>query len=343
MGIQWQKQELDLKIMKTLYEYRAVRGKTLVEMFSDHKQQTIYDRLRELRRMHLIDRDVYTGITLEDRQLNRQKKPRQLGKIYYLTKIGVEQTKIHVYNTELTGFEKTHRPEEKELEIYWRVSVILSNVGLKFIPARIFKKQKGFPPNLMIDLGYEDWSITFVRSNQESHRLALLQLARILELRGERKLLFLCGTRPQYMTLVKYLVENHVKGTYVLMQDDYENIRRLLTGTFMDDAVSTLQYEYEDAVEQLVPPVNGYNYRLGDSYFNIYPLLGYPTEMLRKLAHETTPPGFIMVADSHQYKQLLKHYPDYFKKHRIIVAEHRAPAEEERYKDWSVEINIESI
>jgi hypothetical protein len=354
MGISWKRQELDLEIMKLLYEHKAVRGKTIVMRFAQYDQQKIYDRLRELHRMRFIDRVGYSGITQDDILTKRKKKAKRLGKLYYLTRIGVEQVKIHVYNTELSGTEKTQRPEEKDLENYWKASVLMSEINLEFVPSRIHKREKDYPMNLMIDLGYRDWNITFVRNNQESHRINLLQLARILELRGSTKTLLLCGTRTQYMTLVKYLMANHAKDTYVLMMDDYENIRRLLNETFMDDAVQTLGAEYGLEVEKLDTPIDGYNYRTGNYYFNIYPLLGFPSETMRKLQKPVTMPGFIMVADPKQHKLLLKHYPDLFNKYRIVIAEERihhpikeeeieTTEEHEMYKDWAAEIDFDSL
>lgn len=351
MGIHWQRQELDLEIMKMLYEYGPIRARTFVDIFHEHKQQKVYDRLRELRRMKMLDSEVYIGDSSEDRPSNRIKKPKKYGKLFYLTSFGVQQTKAIVYNAEVNGNERTQKPEEKEMGIYWKTSLLLSNVPLKFTPKRVFKRKYDLPTNLAIDLGYRDWAITIARNSTETHRLNLVQQARIMASKGHNKNLILVDTRAQQLSFVKYFIQAHTPGIYVMVLSDYDNITRLLTDAVMDDAVQTLQEEI-GPVEVLDPPEGGCRYKVNNEKTNIYSLIGYPIEQMLKLEKATTMPGYLVLADMQQYKQIVKHFSKHLAKYKPFVTkeyihtpvvEIETPAEKERYRDWAAEIDMELI
>ncbi len=351
MGIHWQRQELDLEIMKMLYEYGPIRARTFVDVFSNHKQQKVYDRLRELRRMEMLDSEAYVGESDEEQSSNRIKKPKKYGKVYFLTSYGVERTKLLVYGAEKDGNERSQRPDDKEIATYWKASLLMSNIPLKFMPKRIFKRKYDLPNNMMIDLGYKRWAITFARNSTETHRARLAHQMSVMVNRGHSKNLILCNTRAQQLSLVKYFRTAYTPGVYVLVFNDYDTITRLLTDTVMEDTIQTLQDEV-GPVERLDPPQDGYKYRVNNQYANIYPLVGFPIEQMIKLEKSVTLPGYIALADIQQYKQIIKHYSKLLAKYKPIIAkeyihtleeEPETPAEKERYRDWAAEINFDSI
>jgi hypothetical protein len=237
LGIHWQRQELDLEIMKMLYEYGPIRARTFVDVFSNHKQQKVYDRLRELRRMEMLDSEVYVGESDEEQSSNRIKKPKKYGKVYFLTSYGVERTKLLVYGAEKDGNERSQRPDDKEIATYWKASLLMSNIPLKFMPKRIFKRKYDLPNNMMIDLGYKRWAITFARNSTETHRARLAHQMSVMVNRGHSKNLILCNTRAQQLSLVKYFRTAYAPGVYVLVFNDYDTITRLLTDTVMEDTI----------------------------------------------------------------------------------------------------------
>jgi len=177
------------------------------------------------------------------------------------------------------------------------------------------------------------------------------QQARIMASRGFNKNLILCNTRAQQISFVRYFHKSKHPGIYVLVLSDYVNITRLLTETVMDDAIQTLQ-ETVGPVEVLDPPEDGCRYKVNNEKTNIYSLIGYPIEQLFKLEKSLTMPGYIALADMPQYRQIVKHFPDYLAKYKPFVTkeyihtpvvEIETPAEKERYRDWAAEIDMELI
>lgn len=352
MGIHWQRQELDLEILKMLYEYGPIRARTFVDVFSeDHKQQKVYDRLRELRRMEMLDSEVYLGESDEEQPSNRIKKPKKYGKVFYLTTYGVEKTKYIAYGVEKDGNERSQKPDGREIATYWKASLLMSNIPLRLTPKRIFKRKYDLPNNMMIDLGYKGWAITFARNATETHRARLAHQVSVMVDRGHSKNLVLCNTRAQQLSLVKYFQKAYSPGVYVLVLNDYDNITRLLTETVIDDTIQTLREDI-GPVEIFDSPQEGYRYKVNNQYVNIYSLVGYPIEQLIKLEKPLTLPGYIALADIQQYKQIVKHYSKLLAKYKPIIAkEHvhpieeeiETPEEKEMYKDWAVDIDFNSI
>lgn len=121
-----------------------------------------------------------------------------------MTSYGVERTKLLVYGAEIDGNERSQRPDDKEIATYWKASLLMSNIPLKFMPKRIFKRKYDLPNNMMIDLGYKRWAITFARNSTETHRARLAHQISVMVNRGHSKNLILCNTRAQQLSLVKY-------------------------------------------------------------------------------------------------------------------------------------------
>lgn len=352
MGAHWQRQELDLLIMKTLYEYGPLMGSMLAHKLSkavNCKPQKVYDRLKEMRGLHLIGNDQYTGLTWEDKVSRRPKRPKNLGKVFYLTGYGVQQTKQLVLDMELTGKERSQRPEEKDLEIHWQISKILANMDLEFTPGRMYKYLYDVPQNFTIDLGYGEWQIVCARNSKEFFKNLVHQQGRVLEQNGLTKRLILCGSKRQQIEYVKYLYVAKSPQMYVLEYKDYPAIHRLLTSDIIEDALQSLQEIYGEA-GRLDTPKDGYHYTVGGRPANIYSLVGYPVSTMRRLEKSLTLKGYVGFADEEQRQYYEKRFPECIKNHSLfIIKEHGnliIPADitkkqQEDYENWAVDLDLD--
>ncbi len=344
MGAHWQRQEMDLWLMKMLYDYGPLMGSMLAKKYSTIagcKEQKVYDRLKELRRMKMVGSEQYTGVKWEDKLSRRPKRPKNLGKVFYLTGYGVEQTKILVYDVSLTGKERSQKPEEKELEVHWQVSDIIIKTGLNFTPGKVFKYAKEIPMNFTIDLGYGDWQILFARNSKESFKNLVNLQGRILYQRGFKKRILLCGSKRQQQDYIKYLFLSHANQVHVINYQEHTMLTRLLTGDIIQDAVNTLQ------AEKLDTPKGGYQYLVNGKPANIFSLVTYPVETIFRLEKTITLPSYIGFNDESQQRWYEKHYPKIFERHTpFIIKEHdhplAEPVEEKGvYRDWAADIENE--
>ncbi len=181
LGVHWKRQELDLKIMKLLYEHGAVQGKTIVDKLSQVnqvKRQKVYDRIKGLQELKIIAGVKYLGITWEEKRKKKKNNPRNLGTMYFLTMYGVQQAKAILYNKEITGNERSFKPEESDIETYWQASQIMSNTDLEFTSARKFKKHHQLQRNFIVDMVYKDWYIVIAKNNREIYKNLLIQQSR---------------------------------------------------------------------------------------------------------------------------------------------------------------------
>ena len=353
MGIQWQQQELDKDILKMLIDFGPIRGRTFCDVFQDYKKQQVYDRLRELRRMKMLESEMFVGESDDEEQAsNRVKKPKKYGKLYFLTSYGVEKAKNIVYGIEGDGSERSQKPDEREMAVYWKSSLLMSHIPLKFTPKRVFKRKYNLASNMMIDLGYRGWAITFARNTTEIHKAKLALQASIMVSAGHSKNLVVCNTRAQQSSFVKYFQQKHCPGIYVLVLNDYDTITRLLTETIINDTIQTLREEV-GPVEIFDTPQEGYRYEVNGKKANIYSLVGFPIETLIRLNKKVPLPGFMALADITQYKQIARHYPKLLERYTPIIAkefihppieeEIETPEEKEAYTDWAAEINMDLL
>ncbi len=325
-----------------LYEYKSISGLSLAVRLADKgDKQKVYDRLKGLRQNGLINNEVYIGITWEEKQAKKNKRPRKLGKMYYLTKTGVEQAKQIIYNQEINGNERSQKPDEKEIDSLWQVSLIMEHVPLEFSSGQRYKNAYNLQRNFIADLIYQDWYIVIAANSKEPYKNLLVQQAIQSKAKGIDTRLILCNSTTQIVNLMRYFEETHAPETHFLMQNDYEGIEQVVSSN-KEKTIQALEKIY-GKIERLQFPIEGYQYKVDGKLTNIYSLIGNPIRQLYKLPNAL--PGYIIVANPKQLMFLEKHFPQHIKKHTsVIISETNMTTKGEGGQDnWDIDLKALEI
>lgn len=312
MARKWAKQEIDLRILKALYDHKYLRGKTLA-MIGNEGEKRGYERISALEKQGFLSKEtlvkrVNIGPIREEKYMNRK-----VAAIYYLTARGECIVKENITHEEISGTEKTRRPIEQRMVSAYSLSLLLEqlfDLYDEIIPVLEYKRKNNLANFLPILMAHKK-AMFFLDDASPSSRKNLFLQAQSLAERFERSSLVVLvkGKRSHY-ELLNYYKENYGQDELILHVENIYGIRHILS----DRQIFKNYFKLNDIdFEELSSPKGGYSYKIDGEYAHLYDLVGLPAKRMRRI-RKLDGKIYIGITSQEEVKLLNRLYPEMLKK-----------------------------
>ncbi|MDD3040403.1 hypothetical protein [Bacteroides sp.] len=284
----WERQELDLKILESLYDVKALIGRTVVKIYTSGNEQRGYDRLHALKKRGLVEGIPYCEVKGNGRKENLPGKRKKRATLYYLTADGVRVAK-KLKKLEIDGAERSMRPEEEQLIPLYFASLLAENIPLKFYNAKEFKLKNRIPNFVTLDLICGDWLIIIEREQNNAYRRNLCkQVKGLRENPACGNILILCHSELKRTVSIQTWKKEYGPTAHFMVKDNYNGIYRLLSGNTTAEIIKTIE-QNKGPVQMLTLPVEGFTHIINGKRSVIIDLIGFPVRSMRHLSGVITP------------------------------------------------------
>lgn len=326
MPNRWQRKELDVEILKLIYQHKALIGKTVgVILERDYdpslNENKVYARLAGLCKVNLMERNLY--------KITSKKACRKGATLYALTPTGVQEL-------QKMGLPVKYKPvRARDLDGLFMRSKILEMIPLKLINGAIYKAENKLQNFGLLDFYYNGYELVIQKSTDKQFEKILVAQAKSLEKDRNRKRLYLCKSRPQMITLIKRFMAEHINTGQFVVYKDVDTIVQILEGRAQPELDERVCKEFN--LEKLTPE----QYEQPDGRITkVYNLIGYNPKVIRCLKKEMVP-SYVGFAHQSDAKYLAKKFPNILENHIIVPLDQElvanvavAPEYEPEYDPW---------
>lgn len=307
----WAMQELDLIILKKLYDSKALRGKTIAKLFTPEKENRGYDRLHALMKKELVEGINYCVVENSGSAEKPEGKKVKKATLYYLTQDGVEVVK-RMRDIKVDGTERTMKPDEGQLMPLYYSSLLMEYVPLEFKNAKEFKINNKIPNFVTLDLICENWQIIVERKQSAQYRRKVLQYVKgLMDNPVCGDFMIICPTETKRLMSIKAWREDYGPNAYFMTKDNYSGITKLLTYSTLAEIIQIIE-DNKGLVEKLPKPEDGFTYTVNGERCVIVDLVGFPARPLRHLAGTITEShkAHVGVENINDLKIIARYFPE---------------------------------
>lgn len=312
MARKWAKQEIDLRILKALYEHRYLRGKILV-MIGGEGEKRGYERIGALTKQgfmvgETLVKKVKIGSVKEQDFMNRK-----VAVIYYLTAKGIAVVKEEVLGERPDGKEKTRKPTESQVLDAYRLSLIfeqLFDLYDEFIPVADYKKENNLVNFLPLLMAHKKAMFLLDEETVSLRRNLLLQCQSMSERIDIPAVVILTTGKRSHYELLNFWKENYGQNELIIYKENLYGIRHVLS----DKQIFKNYFKLNNIPFKRLPiPQNGFSYKIGDEYAHYYDLVGLPAKELRRV-RKAEGKIYIGITNQEEIELLKRLYPEIAKK-----------------------------
>ena len=275
----WQKKQLDLDILNLIYEFKALRGKTIVALIKEENTQKVYDRLFAMKKAKRIKSDPYSEKDM-DAESNKRTRGLQTGKMFYMTQKGLADYTLAVTGKEMADDIIIKPPSEDVLIKCYYNSLLMENINLPFTSRKSFLGNSNLYKNYSMDIGCNGWQLIHAHPFTENYGKLLINQSKRAESDKINHRILLCRNNRHMLQLMRFHMQNISPETYFMLNTDYEVIK-----TFLSANAEELMHQSlgERNTIELPSTPQGCKYIINGEPSNIYPLIGNPARLLRRL------------------------------------------------------------
>lgn len=283
MARTWARQDMDIGILESLYDYKSLCGKTIARLYTAERENHAYERLYALKKRGLVEGVPYYDI---DEWNGREKKRKAT--MYFLTLAGVREVK-RIRCLDMDGTERSMRPEDDQLTPLYFRSLVIENTPLELIDAKEFKIKNKIPNFVTLDYTYGEWQIIIERKQSAQYRKKVCQYVKgLAENPACGDFLIICPSESKRMATIKDWMKDYGPNAYFMVRDNFEGMSKLISGDTMAETIQMIEVN-KGKVEKLPTAEEGFSHTVNGDRCVVVDLVGFPIRPLRQLKGIITP------------------------------------------------------